>query len=62
MAHVIQIQPDVPALLAARLVLRLQRDGFISREVTRQRVNAITEALADEIHQATVDGTLGCGQ
>jgi hypothetical protein len=71
--HPIVIQPDAPALLAQRLVQRLQRDGFFARDEARRvgrdavmskalwraHVDALTEALADEIHQATVDGTLG---
>ena len=59
---VIEIQPDGPALLAARLVRRLTRDGLIHgaphTSMSRTHVDRVTEALADEIHQSTIDGTL----
>jgi hypothetical protein len=54
--HTIVIAPDMPA---QRLVRRLQREriaGLLLDDITAV---AITEALADEIHQATVDGTVG---
>lgn len=68
----IVIDPDAPAVLAARLVQRLQRDGFFARDEARRvgrasvmskalwraHVDALTEALADEIHKAAIDGTL----
>lgn len=60
----IVIQPDAPAVLAQRLVRRLQRDGFVppSGGVRGSTADLVTEALADEIHQAAVDGTLGGGK
>ena len=60
----IVIQPDAPALLAQRLVRRLQRDLLIdagSEIKAWGSASAITEALADEIHQSAIDGTIGRG-
>lgn len=69
MSQPIVIGPDGPAVLAARLVLRLQRDKLLSSatiggtsvptsRAQRDYVDRVTEALADEIHQSAVDGTL----
>lgn len=62
--EVISISPDGPALLAQRLVRRLQRDKLLPDGhgvKTRTHADAVTEALADEIHQAAVDGTMRSG-
>lgn len=59
----IVIQPDAPAVLAARLVRRLQREGLMQPDTgsAKRTIERVTEALADEIHLAAVDGTLGGG-
>jgi len=58
----ISVGPDKPAILADRLVRRLLKDGLIEPGPTpkgfeRKRA-AITESLADEIHQDILDATL----
>jgi len=65
----IVIQPDAPAVLAQRLVRRLHHDGLVFRgaekvastPLGRAHLDLLTEVLADEIHQAAVDGTIGGG-
>ncbi len=68
MGETIRFEPDKPCLLANRLVRRLSRDkllDLIGSKMTAQRhrvwVEMVTEALADEIHQDIVDGTLRFG-
>ena len=67
MSEVIQIQPDEPAVIAARLVRRLQRDKLLdgperrSPSACRLHADAVTEALADEIHQDILDRMCGGG-
>lgn len=59
----IVIQPDAPAVLATRLVARLQREGLAGERGTPGGyIDRLIETLADEIHQAAVDGTLGGGR
>ncbi len=59
--NTIEIGPDGPCLLAQRLVRRLLRDRLIQpaceHAMPRGREDAITEALADEIHQDAIDAT-----
>ena len=58
----IKVGPDKPCLLANRLANRLVRDGLIpSRNVDFVKCDRIVEALADEIHQDIIDGTLRMG-
>ena len=63
-SNTIVIEPDAPALMAQRLVQRLVRDGLLEQPTGRrtraiqQHNDMVTEALADAIHQDTIDGTL----
>ena len=64
---VITVEPDMPCLLANRLVGRLILDGLLPRDskqsaiAYKQHVDAVIESLADEIHLDVVDGTLRRG-
>ena len=61
-AKVIEVRPDAAALLAQRLTRRLQRDGLIPPTWKRGQVDALVEALADEIHEDILDCTLRLGE
>ena len=60
----IVIDADAPALLAQRLVGRLQRDGLVppSGGVRGSTADQFVEALADEIHQHAVESTIRGGR
>ena len=57
--------PLLEKLDQVRLVARLERDGMLpysgNAAQRRAHVETFTEVLADEIHQATIDGTLAGG-
>jgi hypothetical protein len=64
----ITIEPDAVAVLAQRLVRRLEREDLLAitlhRAQDRHRrryLEAVTEALADELHQDVLDGMTGGG-
>ena len=67
--HTISVAPDKPAILADRLVRRLVKSRLLdtlgperqSGKEWQRQVDAITEALADEIHQDIIDATLRSG-
>ena len=63
--RVIQIEPDAPALIAQRIMARLLQGDLLPPTMhaprARPRLDAITEAIADEIHLHAVEGTLRGG-
>lgn len=67
-SKIIQIAADGPARIAQRIVARLKRDGLVvgpdgpgRRQGVRAYEDALTEAIADEIHQDALDATLRGG-